>query len=134
MNRQSGVSSLAMVLLLLVLGSLILTGLNQQLETFSALVSGESNAIRHQAGVQSALELGKVQQWALQPDVQCRQTTQQSRVCLRLLNDNQVLLNAGSHDLLLWRLGDITEGRIRFSPHGWSDFCPLKENALCQLP
>ncbi|HED3852595.1 TPA: DUF2509 family protein, partial [Enterobacter soli] len=25
-------------------------------------------------------------------------------------------------------------GRIRFSPHGWSDFCPLKENALCQLP
>ncbi|WP_368854740.1 DUF2509 family protein [Aeromonas jandaei] len=21
-----------------------------------------------------------------------------------------------------------------FSPRGWSDFCPLKERALCQLP
>ena len=123
-----------MVLLLLVLGSLILAGLNQQLETFSALVTGERNAIHHQAGVQSALEWGKGQQWALQPDVQCRQLAQQSRVCLRLLNDNQVLLIAGDHDLLLWRLGDIIEGHIRFSPHGWADFCLLKENALCQLP
>lgn len=123
-----------MVLLLLVLGSLILAGLNQHLETFSALVTGERNAIHHQAGVQSALEWGKGQQWALQPDVQCRQPAQQSRVCLRLLNDNQVWLIAGDHDLLLWRLGDIIEGHIRFSPHGWADFCPLKENALCQLP
>ncbi|EHC1645679.1 DUF2509 family protein, partial [Klebsiella pneumoniae] len=23
---------------------------------------------------------------------------------------------------------------IVFSPRGWSDFCPLKERALCQLP
>lgn len=123
-----------MVLLLLVLGSLILTGLNQQLETFSALVGSERNAILHQAGVQSTLEWGKVQQWALQPDVQCRQPGQQSRVCLRLLNDNQVLLIAGDHDVLLWQLGAIIERHIRFSPHGWTDFCPLKENALCQLP
>ncbi|MGS6325357.1 DUF2509 family protein, partial [Enterobacter hormaechei] len=35
MNRQRGMSSLALVLLLLVLGTLILTGLNQQLQTFS---------------------------------------------------------------------------------------------------
>ncbi|KAA9988367.1 DUF2509 family protein, partial [Salmonella enterica] len=21
-----------------------------------------------------------------------------------------------------------------FSPHGWSDFCPLKEVALCRIP
>ncbi|HCC1069147.1 TPA: DUF2509 family protein, partial [Salmonella enterica subsp. enterica serovar Paratyphi C] len=23
---------------------------------------------------------------------------------------------------------------IVFSPHGWSDFCPLKEVALCRIP
>ena len=56
MNRQRGMSSLALVLLLLVLGTLILTGLNQQLTTFSALVGGESRSFQQQAAVQSALE------------------------------------------------------------------------------
>jgi len=125
-------SSLALVLLLLVLGTLILTGLNQQLQTFSTLVSGESLSVRQQAAVQSALEWGRVQEWALQPEVQCKQT-QRLRVCVRLFGV-RVLLIAGNDDLLLWQGGDIAEGQIRFSAHGWSDFCPLKESTLCQLP
>ncbi|WP_348226311.1 DUF2509 family protein, partial [Salmonella enterica] len=24
--------------------------------------------------------------------------------------------------------------RIVFSPHGWSDFCPVKEVAVCRIP
>lgn len=133
MSRQSGMSSLALVLLLLILGTLILTGLNQQLTTFSSLVSGESRSLQQQASVQSALEWGRVQGWLLQSEVQCK-TFQDRQVCLRLLSEDRVLLIAGNRDLLLWRGGEITNGRIRFSPHGWSDFCPLKENALCQLP
>ena len=125
-------SSLALVLLLLVLGTLILTGLNQQLQTFSTLVSGESLSVRQQAAVQSALEWGRVQHWSLQPDVQCKQR-QTQRVCLRVLNESQVLLIAGDGELLLWRGGEIVNGHIRFLPHGWSDFCPLKERALCRL-
>ncbi|MBN4786780.1 DUF2509 family protein [Enterobacter hormaechei] len=132
MNRQRGMSSLALVLLLLVLGTLILTGLNQQLQTFSTLVSGESLSVRQQAAVQSALEWGRVQEWALQPEVQCKQT-QRLRVCVRLFGE-RVLLIAGNDDLLLRQGGDIAEGQIRFSAHGWSDFCPLKESTLCQLP
>ena len=132
MNRQRGMSSLALVLLLLVLGTLILTGLNQQLQTFSTLVSGESLSVRQQAAVQSALEWGRVQEWALQPEVQCKQT-QRLRVCVRRFGE-RVLLIAGNDDLLLWQGGDIAEGQIRFSAHGWSDFCPLKESTLCQLP
>lgn len=132
MNRQRGMSSLALVLLLLVLGTLILTGLNQQLKTFNALVSNESLSVRQQAAVQSALEWGRVQGWALRPEVQCKQTPRW-RVCLRLLRDRALLI-AGIDDLLLWQSGEITEGQIRFSAHGWSDFCPLKEKALCQLP
>ncbi|HAV1763994.1 TPA: DUF2509 family protein [Enterobacter hormaechei subsp. steigerwaltii] len=132
MNRQRGMSSLALVLLLLVLGTLILTGLNQQLQTFSTLVSGESLSVRQQAAVQSALEWGRVQEWALQPEVQCKQT-QRLLVCIRLFGA-RVLLIAGNDNLLLWRGGDISEGQIRFSAHGWSDFCPLKESTLCQLP
>ena len=132
MNRQRGMSSLALVLLLLVLGTLILTGLNQQLITFTMLVGDESRAIQQQAATQSALEWGRVQHWSLQPDVQCKQR-QTQRVCMRVLNESQVLLIAGDGELLLWRGGEIVNGHIRFLPHGWSDFCPLKERALCRL-
>ena len=133
MSRQHGIASLTLVLLLLVLGTLILTGLNQQLITFTMLVGDESRAIQQQAATQSALEWGRVQHWSLQPDVQCKQR-QTQRVCLRVLNESQVLLIAGDGDLLLWRGGKIVNGHIRFLPHGWSDFCPLKERALCRLP
>jgi len=126
-------SSLALVLLLLVLGTLILTGFNQQLTTFSALVGGESRSLQQQATVQSALEWGRVQSWSLEPQVQCKKTSAW-RVCLRQLSEARVLLIAGDSGMLLWRAGEIVDGKIRFSPHGWSDFCPLKENALCQLP
>jgi len=132
-SRQHGIASLTLVLLLLVLGTLILTGLNQQLITFTMLVGDESRAIQQQAATQSALEWGRVQHWSLQPDVQCKQR-QTQRVCLRVLNESQVLLIAGDGELLLWRGGEIVNGHIRFLPHGWSDFCPLKERALCRLP
>lgn len=134
MNRQQGVSSLALVLLLLLLGSLMLAGVNQQLDAFMAIVSSESQSVQRQAAIQSALEWGRMQNWSLQPDTQCRQYQQQWRVCLRLTGDDRVLLIAGNNDALLWRRGEIQQGSILFSPHGWSDFCPLKENALCQLP
>ncbi|HEC5280046.1 TPA: DUF2509 family protein [Enterobacter cloacae] len=133
MSRQHGIASLTLVLLLLVLGTLILTGLNQQLITFTMLVGDESRAIQQQAAAQSALEWGRVQHWSLQPDVQCKQR-QTQRVCLRVLNESQVLIIAGDGELLLWRGGEIVNGHIRFLPHGWSDFCPLKERALCRLP
>lgn len=133
MSRQHGIASLTLVLLLLVLGTLILTGLNQQLITFTMLVGDESRAIQQQAATQSALEWGRVQHWSLQPHVQCKQR-QTQRVCLRVLNESQVLLIAGDGELLLWRGGEIVNGHIRFLPHGWSDFCPLKERALCRLP
>jgi len=126
-------SSLALVLLLLVLGTLMLGGLNQQLSSFSALVGGESRSVQEQASVQSALSWGRVQRWATAPQVQCK-AGPTGRVCVRLLSGARVLLIAGSRNLLLWQRGEITNGQIQFSLHGWSDFCPLKESTLCQLP
>lgn len=133
MKRQRGMSSLALVLLLLVIGSLTLTGLNLQLDAFTRMVSRERQLILHQASVQSALEWGKSQLWPVGPGIQCKKGLQ-GRVCLRVTEDNRVLLIAGSGELLLWRGGIIQDGRVVFSRHGWSDFCPLKESALCQLP
>ena len=56
MNREKGVSSLALVLMLLVLGSLLLQGMSQQDRSFASRVSMESQSLRRQAIVQSALE------------------------------------------------------------------------------
>lgn len=59
MNRQRGLSSLLMVLLLLVLGSLLLQGLNQQQRSMLAQTAGETRALRETAGAHSALQWGK---------------------------------------------------------------------------
>lgn len=56
MNREKGVSSLALVLMLLVLGSLLLQGMSQQDRSFASRVTMESQSLRRQAIVQSALE------------------------------------------------------------------------------
>lgn len=135
MNRQRGMSSLALVLLILLLGSLMLNGLNQQRVTHIRRVSTESQSLRHYAGVQSSMEWGRVQKWQTEPALQCLQHPGEPwRVCLRVLVDNRILLTAGSGEQRLWRGGKIELGEVRFSPHGWSDFCPLKEATLCELP
>lgn len=46
MNREKGVSSLALVLMLLVLGSLLLQGMSQQDRSFASRVSMESQSLR----------------------------------------------------------------------------------------
>ncbi|WP_336284881.1 DUF2509 family protein [Citrobacter arsenatis] len=135
MNRQRGVSSLAMVLLLLVLGTLLLQGVSRQEASFASRVVTQSQALQRQAKVQSAMEWGRMQPWGIQPAVQCRHdTTQDTALCLRLLTNNYVLLIAHYEGVSLWRQGAVMDGNIAFSAHGWSDFCPLKEQALCQIP
>lgn len=135
MNRQQGMSSLAMVLLILLLGSLLLNGLNQQRVAHIRRVTTESVSLRQYAGVQSAMEWGRVQQWHSEPALQCLSHPGEPwQVCLRILADNRVLLAAASGEQRLWRGGHIERNEVVFSPHGWSDFCPLKETALCELP
>ena len=135
MNRERGVSSLAMVLLLLLLGGLLLQGLSQQEASFASRVAIESQALQRQAVVQSAMEWGRMQSWLSQSVVQCRRDlTADAAVCLRLHGDNNVLLIAHYEGISLWRQGEVIDGNIVFSAHGWSDFCPLREAALCLLP
>jgi len=134
-NRERGVSSLALVLLLLVLGSLLLQGVSRQEASFASRVAMENQSLQRQAVAQSAMEWGRMQRWLLQPDVQCRSYAMQNAdVCLRLLANNNVLLIAQYEGISLWRQGEVVDGNIKFSAHGWSDFCPLKTLALCQIP
>ncbi len=115
MNREKGVSSLALVLMLLVLGSLLLQGMSQQDRSFASRVSMESQSLRRQAIVQSALAWGENASWQTQPAVQCSQYAgTDARVCLRLLADNEALLVAGYEGVSLWRTGEVIDGNIVF--------------------
>ncbi len=74
MNREKGVSSLALVLMLLVLGSLLLQGMSQQDRSFASRVSMESQSLRRQAIVQSALAWGKMRSWQRSQQFSARST------------------------------------------------------------
>ncbi|EII6527045.1 DUF2509 family protein [Salmonella enterica subsp. enterica serovar Kiambu] len=135
MNRERGASSLILALLILILGSLLLQGVNQQQASYAARVTTQSTAIQRQALVQSALEWGRGQLWSGVTEMECRRySSSGARVCLRRLSGDEVVMAAQDDGMTLWRLGNVIQGSIVFSPHGWSDFCPLKEVALCRIP
>lgn len=135
MNRQRGASSLALVLLMLVLGSLLLQGVNQQDKSYATRVTLESQGLRRQAVLHSAAEWGRVQSWTEPSATQCRRYgVENVPVCLRRLPDNRVLMIAYHDGAALWRQGEQVSGKVVFAPNGWSDFCPLREVALCQIP
>ena len=135
MNRQRGMSSLALVLLLLLLGSLMLNGLNQQLSSHLWRVNRENQAVRTGAEIHSAMAWARHQTWPSQPLLQCRQPAGVSwRSCLRIFTDGSALLIVANTRTALWHAGAVSNGNIRFQPHGWSDFCPLNKEVLCLLP
>ncbi|WP_054177590.1 DUF2509 family protein [Trabulsiella odontotermitis] len=135
MNRENGMSSLALVLLTLVLGTLLLQGLNRQHQTTLAQVTLEQVALRDSARAQSALQWGRMQSWQAIPKTQCQPVPAfTATVCLRFADDNTGLLIARSGDFSYWQSATLEQGVIRFPPHGWSDYCPRKESALCQIP
>ncbi|MFP8511394.1 DUF2509 family protein, partial [Klebsiella sp. 2HUAk32cef] len=43
-------------------------------------------------------------------------------------------LSSASGEVQVWQSGEVRGGQVRFSAHGWSDFCPLREASLCQMP
>lgn len=114
MNREKGVSSLALVLMLLVLGSLLLQGMSQQDRSFASRVSMESQSLRRQPSF-SRRWRGEKCTRQTQPAVQCSQYAgTDAQVCLRLLADNEALLIAGYEGVSLWRTGEVIDGNIVF--------------------
>ncbi|AVV22592.1 hypothetical protein CXL13_05030 [Salmonella enterica subsp. enterica serovar Tennessee] len=134
-GNNNGVWDTIPALLILILGSLLLQGVNQQQASYAARVTTQSLAIQRQALVQSALEWGRGQLWSGVTEMECRRYSPSgARVCLRRLSEDEVVMAAQDDGMTLWRLGNVIQGSIVFSPHGWSDFCPLKEVALCRIP
>ena len=128
-------ASMALVLLLLALGSLLLAGIHQQYQALSGRVASEARRMRDAAEAHSALEWGRRQPWSSEVTEQCRQPTEiAGSVCLRIFTDGALLLIASGGAARRWLSGEVAQGAVVFLPHGWSDFCPLTEAMLCQPP
>jgi Protein of unknown function (DUF2509) len=128
-------SSLLLVLLMLVLGSLTLQGISVQHQAQLSQVALEKAAIGDSANAESLLEWGRMLTWARQPAGQCQSSPAfEGRVCLRLFIDGSGLLIANSGEQTRWQTGSLSGVTLQFDHNGWSDFCPRKEAAQCQMP
>ncbi|MFP2238660.1 DUF2509 family protein [Pseudescherichia vulneris] len=135
MRRQKGMSSLLLVLLMLVLGSLTLQGTSIRHQAQVSQAALEKAALTDSANVESLLEWGRMLSWAVQPADQCQtHPAFKGRICLRLFVDGSGVLIANSGEQTRWQMGMLTDSTVQFDRHGWSDFCPLKEAVQCQLP
>lgn len=135
MTRQKGMSSLMLVLLMLVLGSLTLQGVSVQHQAQVSQTLLEKVAIADSANAESLLEWGRVYAWSPQPAEQCQANSIfTGRVCLRLFVDGTALLIARSGEQIRWQTGKVDGNNVLFDNNGWSDFCPRKEALQCQIP
>ncbi|MCS5932639.1 DUF2509 family protein [Klebsiella pneumoniae subsp. pneumoniae] len=124
-----------MVLLLLTLGSLLLEGLNLQQRALLAQTASETQAIRDTAIAHSALQWGKQQVWSAQVALACR--SRRRRAGAPVCVSSATVHWCSAAPAARCRSGSparVRGGQVRFSAHGWSDFCPLREASLCQMP
>lgn len=138
-QRQRGVSALFMVLVLLFIGGLMAGGLHQQVNSNMSNSASEVQAIQQFSLALSAQDWATRQHWTASSHWQCQQdTVQHWRACLRGYQNGVILvahgLSVATSPIILWQRGQLVADQLRYSPHGWSDFCPFREVELCQLP
>ncbi len=131
MKHQRGGATLAAIMVLIVSGTLLLSGLGQLFERRMPTVAGEIRRIRATAEAHSALAWGTLQRWQPQSHWQCR-STGSGQACLRQLEGGLLLLGQDETGLLrVWQRATLREGKVVLSPRSWSDFCPLATMAEC---
>lgn len=139
-HPERGSSALAFVLLMFSLGMVMLNGLQQQLNLQQSVVAGEVNYLQQYAQALSAQSWGSQQRWEPLTQWQCKMQGGLWRACVLVLETGEGIMAAqkvseqGNVPITLWHWGNIEDTRWVVAPHGWLDFCPLSEVALCLLP
>ena len=130
--------AIAMVLLILLLGSGLLHATRQQLDATLALVADERQYLLDYHQALSALAWGSALSWPQQQGWHCqRQTPFGWHACLLLLDNGEALLRgaalrASGEPLTLWQWLEPMAGTgWHRQAHGWLDFCPLAPSARC---
>lgn len=139
-NPEGGSSALAFVLLLFSLGMLMLNGLQQQLNQQQSVVASEIGFLKQYVQALSAQSWGSQLRWQAANQWRCQQQANEWRACVLVTAKGEGLMAAqevpehGQAPITVWRWGYIDNSRWIAAPHGWLDFCPLAETALCLLP
>ncbi|ACT11960.1 MULTISPECIES: YgdB family protein [Pectobacterium] len=142
---QKGSGTLAMVLLIAVIGLLLMSGLQRQLESAIQVGNDERHYLRAFNQALSSLNWGIGLRWRVSTESwQCQQlSAEQLVVCLRAASEGKqgVLrgegtLPASTRTLKLYQRVSflaLSSGQIAIQPlaNGWLDFCPDKEVTRC---
>ncbi|ACX89131.1 Protein of unknown function DUF2509 [Pectobacterium parmentieri WPP163] len=144
-GSQKGSGTLAMVLLIAIIGLLLMSGLQRQLDTAIQVGNDERHYLRAFNQALSSLNWARGQQWnTITESWQCQQLpAEQLVVCLRMASDGTQGLLRGegtlptpTRPLKLYQrvsLSALSSGQIAIRPlgNGWLDFCPDKDVARC---
>ncbi|MEI7184815.1 YgdB family protein [Pectobacterium carotovorum] len=144
-GHQEGSGTLAMVLLIAIIGLLLMSGLQRQLDAAIQVGNDERHYLRAFNQALSSLNWGRGQRWAtLTESWQCQQlSAEQLVVCLRAASDGEQgllrgegTLPASAQPLRLYQrvsFSGLSSGQITIQPlgNGWLDFCPDKEATRC---
>ncbi|MDR0805869.1 MAG: YgdB family protein [Enterobacteriaceae bacterium] len=140
---QRGYSTIVMVMLLMLFGTLMLKGLNGQLTTQIKIYADERRYFRAYYQALSSLSWGLAQTWqGFNTNWQCRhQENSRLTLCVRQLKNKQILLRGegefSNHQapLVLFQLAEIAKGsdntKLIAIPQGRIDFCPLSSAVEC---
>ncbi|MBK5144604.1 YgdB family protein [Budviciaceae bacterium BWR-B9] len=147
MFNQQGYSTIVMVMLLMLFGSLMLKGQSEQLLVQVKIYADERRYFRAYHQALSSLSWALSQRWAgLSSEWQCRKIENHHlSSCIRQLNDDGDILVRGEGTmgnnqppLVLFQLAGrfdtlpFSEGiRLQPFPYRRIDFCPLKAPAEC---
>ncbi|WP_294910582.1 DUF2509 family protein [Tatumella sp. UBA2305] len=138
MNRR-GSSPLLMVMGLLLSGIILLHGSARLLENSMAGIADETVYLRDFYQAQSALQWGLSRQWPRAAGWQCQSPgSREWRSCLLWQTADTALLlgQSANGEKNLWRqvaTANTAGGKVVAVPAGWTDLCPLPDEALCAL-
>lgn len=152
-HKQCGYSMVAMVMVLLSIGTLLLTSMSKRLDSSLHFHLDEGRYLRAYNQAASALTWGLKQRWHL-PDAHwqcqisallglkaCIKTVEQGRLLLK----GEAKLRENEPPLTLFQLADLADDaanpnnnnlvsyKLAVIAHnsGWLDFCPSKEEMDC---
>jgi len=132
--KQQGSSTLGMVLMLLVIGSLTLHASRRILEQGMLLLADEQQFIQDFWRAQSALQWGLTQRWPAGETAGCQLNKGEGwRSCLQRGEDGKGLLKgeASGSGTAVWQWVTLQQSRIQALPHGWIDYCPFTRPGDC---
>lgn len=133
----SGFSTIAMMVILMVVGLILLTGFNLFIISWQKTIIMESLYYRKFNQASSSLTWGIYQNWSA-PTVnwQClTEATYQLTVCIKKSHldiNNYVLVRGETDDFFVYHLAYFDKNKLVIEKGHWLDYCPEKKSTDCE--